>query len=581
MPVSRLQRLILVSTFCLTLLLIAVPSVSASSFIHTRQGAQPLSCPKISSFTPTSGAPGTTVTISGCGFTGTTSVTFQGVSASFTVNSDTQITATVPSGATSGKITVTTPTKTVKSSAKFLVSEAIALSPTAGPPTSSLTVSGTGFGSGEAVDIYFDTTDEALASANGQGAFGGISIQVPASAVPGTHWVTAIGRHSGLSAQAPFLVQTDWAEFRDVATHTGVNRYENVLSSANVANLDSAWSAVTGERIYSSPAVVDGVVYAGSFDGNLYAFNAQTGTQLWAAPTGSNINCSPAVANGIVYIGSYDGKLYAFNAQTGTQLWAAPAGNAIASPPTVVGGVVYVGSEDDNLYAFNAQTGSLLWSAPTDDEIFSSPAVTGGVAYVGTFGGKLYAFNSQTGAQLWSVTTGSRIVSSPTVVDGIVYIGSLDGKLYAFNTQTGGLLWAVPAGYEILSSPAVVAGIVYIGGYDGTLYAFSAHTGVLYWSAATDGSIIESSPTVANGLIYIGTDNGDLYAFSSSGVQLWSTVTGGALVSAPAVTNGMVYVGSLDHRLYAYALPPNDQLKPPTRPSPTSLHPNLNLRSRK
>ncbi|HLH63722.1 MAG TPA: hypothetical protein VKV20_18750 [Ktedonobacteraceae bacterium] len=87
MRVSRLQRLILVSTFCVTLLLVAVPSVSASSFIHNRQDMRPLSCPKISSFTSTNGAPGIAVTISGCGFTGTTSVSFPGVSAAFSVNS--------------------------------------------------------------------------------------------------------------------------------------------------------------------------------------------------------------------------------------------------------------------------------------------------------------------------------------------------------------------------------------------------------------------------------------------------------------------------------------------------------------
>jgi outer membrane protein assembly factor BamB len=55
------------------------------------------------------------------------------------------------------------------------------------------------------------------------------------------------------------------------------------------------------------------VVYFGSEDDNLYALNAKDGTLLWTYTTGSNIFSSPAVVNGIVYIGSHDVFLYAFD----------------------------------------------------------------------------------------------------------------------------------------------------------------------------------------------------------------------------------------------------------------------------
>lgn len=65
--------------------------------------------PAISSLSPTSGSAGTSVTVTGSNFTGASSVTFNGTSASsFTVNSSTQITATVPTGATTGLISLTT-----------------------------------------------------------------------------------------------------------------------------------------------------------------------------------------------------------------------------------------------------------------------------------------------------------------------------------------------------------------------------------------------------------------------------------------------------------------------------------------
>ena len=73
----------------------------------------------ITSFTPTSGGTGTSVTITGTDFTGATAVKF-GVTAasSFTVNSSTQITAVVAGGST-GTITVTTPGNTATSSGSF------------------------------------------------------------------------------------------------------------------------------------------------------------------------------------------------------------------------------------------------------------------------------------------------------------------------------------------------------------------------------------------------------------------------------------------------------------------------------
>jgi uncharacterized protein (TIGR03437 family) len=60
------------------------------------------------------------VLILGNGLTGSTSVTFNGVEATFTVESDTYIKATVPAGATTGMVSVVTPSGTLNSNPRFV-----------------------------------------------------------------------------------------------------------------------------------------------------------------------------------------------------------------------------------------------------------------------------------------------------------------------------------------------------------------------------------------------------------------------------------------------------------------------------
>jgi uncharacterized repeat protein (TIGR03803 family) len=70
---------------------------------------------------PTYGKAGTQIQIYGNHLIGTTAVSFKGTPATFTVESDTDISAMVPEGATSGTVKVTTPSGTLSSSVEFLL----------------------------------------------------------------------------------------------------------------------------------------------------------------------------------------------------------------------------------------------------------------------------------------------------------------------------------------------------------------------------------------------------------------------------------------------------------------------------
>jgi len=161
--------------------------------------AQP---PTISGFTPTSGPVGTSVTVTGSGFGGATAVTFNDAAATFGVDSDTQITATVPADATTGKIAVTTPGGSATSAMSFTVTQSPSitkLKPASGQRGATVTVSGTDFGAEQgtsAVKFGRTTCTKYVSWSDGR-----IKCKVPAKAKYGAVKVTvttAAGRSNFL-----------------------------------------------------------------------------------------------------------------------------------------------------------------------------------------------------------------------------------------------------------------------------------------------------------------------------------------------------------------------------------------------
>lgn len=337
-------------------------------------------------------------------------------------------------------------------------------------------------------------------------------------------------------------------KFRSDLQNTGVYDDGGVHPGSGIK-----WNFSTGDRVYSSPAVVDGIVYIGSDDNRVYALESETGMEKWNFTTEGRVISSPAVAEGIVYVGSYDKNLYALDAFTGVKIWNYTAGGWVAESPAVSGGIVYVGSLDDRLYALDAATGNPIWNVSLGEypSIDSSPAIDGGLLYVAGGYKTLYAVNILDGGIAWNFTDDQSIYGTPSVADGLVYVGTYNNTLYALDESDGSVAWAFPTGDVIESSAAVVDGVVYIGSGDHNVYALNAMTGEELWNF-TAGDVVYSSPAVANGMLYVGSWDHTLYALDiATGAETWNFTAGSVIFSSPAVVNGTVYFGSLDGGVYA------------------------------
>jgi outer membrane protein assembly factor BamB len=78
------------------------------------------------------------------------------------------------------------------------------------------------------------------------------------------------------------------------------------------------WEFETGERIWSSPVIIenDEMIFFGCLDSHIYGLDTATGNQLWKFPTMNIIDSSPCIASNMLSIGSRDGLLYVFGLQT-------------------------------------------------------------------------------------------------------------------------------------------------------------------------------------------------------------------------------------------------------------------------
>ena len=176
-----------------------------------------------------------------------------------------------------------------------------------------------------------------------------------------------------------------------------VARIRDEKASVTVARLFKA-----GGEIWSTPVLASGKLLVSSLDGNLYAVDARSGSQLWRFSAGKSLASTPVVSGGVVLVGGFDGRLHAVDLDSGDEAWSFTASNWVWSRPYVAGERVYFGDFDGNLYAVELSSGTLAWKASLGrGAIRGSPVITAGVVVVATEEGWLLGIDPSSQAKRW------------------------------------------------------------------------------------------------------------------------------------------------------------------------------------
>ncbi|HWA88174.1 MAG TPA: S8 family serine peptidase [Opitutus sp.] len=195
--------------------------------------------------------------------------------------------------------------------------------------------------------------------------------------------------------------------------------YDAKLYAVNTATGALRWSCTLGDQVRASSPAVDanGVVYIGCYDDRLYAINADgTLNRVW--DTANWIRSSPLISGHLLYVGSNDGKLYAFD--LGTSFAAGPwpqyrqnvrrTGRALSAP------------------VFTAQPASQTVAAGSSVTLSASATSTATVTYQwqlngndlpGATGASLTVSNLQSadaGIYTVAATGDASVTSSPAIV---------------------------------------------------------------------------------------------------------------------------------------------------------------------
>ena len=231
--------------------------------------------PRVTGFLPASGPAGASVTITGAGFTGATSVRFNGVPATFVVDSDETITATVPAGPASGLVSVSTPGGLASSGLRFTVIPGPVVAsflPARGLVGTPVTLTGTGFTGATAV-AFAGTAATFVVDSDLQ-----ITTSVPAAATSGPITVTTPGGVGATAASftvVPPLIVTGFSPASGVVgTPVTITGSGFMWAAAVTFNGTAAAFTVEGGNIFTAvPAgATSGLIVVASED--MAAFGA-------------------------------------------------------------------------------------------------------------------------------------------------------------------------------------------------------------------------------------------------------------------------------------------------------------------
>ena len=271
--------------------------------------------------------------------------------------------------------------------------------------------------------------------------------------------------------------------------------------------LEEVWRVSIGEesddenRMFSSPVVAEGRVYAMDSAAQVTAYSTETGEELWSRnltpedEDEGNIGGGLAFEYGRIYATTSFGDVVSMDGESGEIFWSRNLGVPLRAAPTVADGQVLALTFDSRIFALDAASGEIRWNFEGGVETTgllgaASPAYDSGTVVVPFANGEVYALRADNGQQAWSdqlarrrvysaLTSLSDINAFPVIDRGVVYAASYSGRMIAIDLRSGNRLWDQEI--STLQTPWIAGDFMFVVTTDGDLLCLSRRNGLIRW----------------------------------------------------------------------------------------------------
>jgi polyvinyl alcohol dehydrogenase (cytochrome) len=407
----------------------------------------------------------------------------------------------------------------------------------------------------------------------------------------------SLASNSGFAQQATPIntVEAEWPLYGHDFFGTRASAATGITSDS-AALLSPAWELEVGGPVSATPVIADGMVYIGSYDGNLYAIDLRSGNLSGQYATGAEvmepnlqiplgIPGSAAVADETVYVGDAAAVVHAIDVSTGEARWTTKVDDqpnaCIWSSPVFFDNMIYVGVASiakevgfrGSVVALDAVTGELAWQTHMVPEnadgagVFAVPAID-------PDRGRLY------------VGTQNAYSPAPAPYGNPISMVALDlgtGEVaWAFNAPPGGGETAPTDDVAFSASPNLFSesidsqqcDLVGNGQKSGDYWVLDRDSGQVVWTTKVSpaGFLggMEGSSAVSNGVVAIpatdwpefdGPAAGLVTALdAATGDMLWTVEQDAPAASPASIADDVVLQAGMDGILHAYALADGTEL---------------------
>ena len=278
-----------------------------------------------------------------------------------------------------------------------------------------------------------------------------------------------------------------------------------------------------------SPAVANGMVVIGGRNGEVIAFDADSGAERWRTTVTSEVSATPLIADGFVVVRSNDGRTFGLDAADGARKWVFDRGIPGLGvrgngAPVAGNGLVYMGYDDGSVIALRMADGQRVWeqliAEPEGRNDLERMSDVDGEIQVGldaiyatSYKGQTMAIDVTNGRPLWNRDAGG--YGGVALLADRVILADGAGTIWALDRYNGSALWKQDVfARRVLTSPAIHGDYAVFGDLEGYLHWVRISDGIVVGRTRIERAAILGTPQVAaNGLLFALTNEGKLSAF--------------------------------------------------------------------